>query len=302
MLGFRFARDKLAPFSTTTEMLGVVVDTSAKELVKVDNKETRKTDLVAEINKLLESGKMDAESLASLLGRVQYAELRIAGRRGKLALADIRECERGEMVKHGITLDATSRRAFEILLERVSSGKPKTFSTEPDRPVLIFTDGAVETNQNDEVEATIGGVIFVDGVVQAFGCHVDTQVLQEWMSELVHPVGLTELYGVVVAFHLWKPFLQNRRVIIFCDNWTAVDVFIRGSSSLKLWRHLLLALEQSDDDSGNLVWMARVPSPSNIADPPSRGQCMGRDTVFTTIQEMFSNVSHIGKGLVKLVS
>ena len=55
LLGFRFAQEKLAPFSTSTEMLGVVVDTSRKGIVQVDNKEARKKDLVAEINKLLET-------------------------------------------------------------------------------------------------------------------------------------------------------------------------------------------------------------------------------------------------------
>ena len=53
LLGFRFAHDKLAPFSASTEMLGVVVDTAQKGMVKVDNKESRKRDLVSEISLIL---------------------------------------------------------------------------------------------------------------------------------------------------------------------------------------------------------------------------------------------------------
>ena len=83
--------------------------------------------------------------------------------------------------------------------------------------------------------------------------------------------GLIELYCVAVAFKLWRPLLQGRKVIVFCDNWTAIDVYGRGSSPMRSWRQLLLELERMDQGSESLVWMARGPSPSNVADPPSRG-------------------------------
>ena len=47
LLGFRFAHHKLAPFAESSEMLGVVVDTSEKGVVKIANKESRKRDLVS---------------------------------------------------------------------------------------------------------------------------------------------------------------------------------------------------------------------------------------------------------------
>ena len=78
LLGFRFAHDKLAPFSTSTEMLGVVVDTAQKGMVKVDNKESRKRNLVSEIKLILQQGSFKVEKLPMVLGRVQYAEMRIA--------------------------------------------------------------------------------------------------------------------------------------------------------------------------------------------------------------------------------
>jgi hypothetical protein len=67
------------------------------------------------------------------------------------------------------------------------------------------------------------------------------------------------------------PLLQGRRVIVFCDNWSAIDVHGRGSSPMRFWRQLLLELERMDQGSESLVWMARRPSPSNVADAPSRG-------------------------------
>ena len=86
-----------------------------------------------------------------------------------------------------------------------------------------------------------------------FRCRVDQSVLQHWLSEPSHPVGLTELYGVLVAMGVWKQHLENRRVILFCDSWTAIDVFIKGSSPLRMWRHLLVELEWIDKDLNILV-------------------------------------------------
>ena len=273
LLGFKFASDKLAPFSTSTEMLGVLVDTAERGVIKVDNKESRKQDLVAELQKILQCGVLEADRLPAILGRVQYAEMRIAGRHGKLAMADIRDWEKHGNSKEAAPLDETSREAFEILLARIDAGRPKRLvADEPQRPVLVFTDGAVETGSDGQVEATVGGVIFADGQTQTFGSHVDESVLRGWLQELVHPVGLTELYGIVVALKQWQQLLKGRRVIIFCDNWTAIDVYIKGTSSLKLWRQMLLEIETLDSEADNLVWMARVPSSSNVADPPSRGR------------------------------
>ena len=184
-----------------------------------------------------------ADQLPAILGRVQYAEMRIAGRHGKLAMADIRDWEKHDNSKKTIPLDSTSREAFEILLARIDAGRPKQIlADEPQRPVLVFTDGAVETGADGQVEATVGGVMLVDGRVQAFGFHVDESVLP-WLQELVHPVGLTELYGIVVALKQWQHSLRGRRVILFCDNWTAIDVYIKGTSSRKLWRQMLLEIE-----------------------------------------------------------
>lgn len=269
LLGFRFAREKLAPFSSATEMLGVVVDTSEVGTVLVVDKESRRQDLTGELQKILQDGYLETDNLPSILGRVQYAELRIAGRNGKLALADIRDWERHGAPKKSISLDCAID-AFKILLARLNSRQ--FFTDEPEKPVPVFTDGAVETNDRGEVEATVGGVIFVKDKVHGFGAHVDDEVLREGLSESSHPVGLAELYGVVVAVKVWQQFLWGRRAIFFCDNWTAIDVFIKGSSSLYLWRRLLLELERLDEKLEMLTWMARVPSQSKVSDPPGRGK------------------------------
>ena len=104
-----------------------------------------------------------------------------------------------------------------------------------------------------------------------FGCHVDDAILRSWLDKFEHPVGLVELYGVAAAYVLWSRHHNFRRVIFFCDNWTSLDVFVKGSSNEPQWREVLLAFEACDSEFTTVPWIARVPSSSNIADPPSRG-------------------------------
>ena len=59
--------------------------------------------------------------------------------------------------------------------------------------------------------------------------------------------------------------------MIFVDNFAAQDCLIKGASTDLDWREILMILERVDDRLMTSTWIARVPSASNVADPPSRG-------------------------------
>lgn len=63
--------------------------------------------------------------------------------------------------------------------------------------------------------------------------------------------------------------MDDPRIILFVDNWNALDALVKGTSSLRSWRRLLLALEDPAEEHFKM-WVARVPSASNVADAPSR--------------------------------
>ena len=275
LLGFAFAEDKLAPFSTRAEMLGVEVDLTqcCNGKICVDNKQSRKRELVEVIDELVNEKKVVPAHLPSILGRMQFADMQISGKLGKLAMADVREL--GTVGKTSVALNTEILGALDNLKQRMSSGKPRSLSVnDGTRPFILFTDGAYEHEDGGDGTgtATIGGVLILpDKTAKVFGCFVHKEVLDKWLSIFQHPIGLIELYAVAVAYKLWGHLMSGKRVLAFCDNWTAIDVFIKGSSKVKAWRDLLLTIEKLDQEFGPLVWMARVPSPSNIADPPSRG-------------------------------
>jgi hypothetical protein len=209
-------------------------------------------------------------SLPSILGKLQYADSHVWGRAGRLALADLRELGHTSPAK--VLLEESQLKAFETLRCRLCSGRPKTFlADDVEKPVLIFTDGALEY-EGDVAKATIGGVsLKPDGACEVFGSKVPDSVLTAWQDGgKTHVIGLVELYACVVSLLHWKPDVSSRRVILFVDNWPALDVLVKGTSLQPEWRDLLLLLEDPLEDNF-MLWIARVPSASNVADHPSRG-------------------------------
>ena len=275
LFGFVYSEEKLAPFDYTAEILGVVVDLSkaSQRKISISNKPSRVEELNLALRDILKSGVVVPNQLPSVLGKLQYADSHVWGRAGKLALADLREL--GNTAPTAVRLGDTQIKAFEILRERLCGGKPKSFiADDMKKPVLLFTDGALEYDTG-EPHATIGAVcLFPDGSSEVFGSEVPSAVLDIWrQGGKSHVIGLVELYACVVALRHWKKRVSSRRVIMFVDNWPALDVLVKGTSLQEDWRKLLLLLEDPAEDAF-LLWVARVPSSSNVADFPSRGSVL----------------------------
>jgi hypothetical protein len=64
--------------------------------------------------------------------------------------------------------------------------------------------------------------------------------------------------------------LRASRAIFFIDNDSVREALIKGNSGALASHELLLACSLVEARLGSLPWFARVPSPSNLADGPSR--------------------------------
>ena len=100
---------------------------------------------------------------------------------------------------------------------------------------------------------------------------MNLDLLEEWLHEFQHPIGLIELYAIVVAYKLWGNSFLRRRVILFGDSWAANDVFVKGTSSIRAWRCRFLELEKLDEKHEALAWMARVYHLHRISQIPQAG-------------------------------
>ena len=85
-------------------------------------------------------------------------------------------------------------------------------------------------------------------------------------------IAQAEAFAVVLARQSFRSLIQGRRTIYFIDNEGAREVLIKGASksrTLLLLGALFFEMENLDQ---SLTWLERVPSSSNVADGPSRGE------------------------------
>ena len=82
-----------------------------------------------------------------------------------------------------------------------------------------------------------------------------------------------ELLAIILAFVLWKNFVSKSPVVFFVDNNAARDVAISANGRSQLIACMVEQLLQVEEVSACYSWFARVPSPSNPADGPSRNDC-----------------------------
>eukprot|EP00435_Cladocopium_sp_Y103_P026443 s3298_g6.t1 len=274
ILGFKYAEHKLEAPKEAAEVLGVNVDCSSVcdlgELRYV-MKESRRLEILECIENILIDKSLIPFNLPSILGRVQFADGQLTGRAGRLAMADIREV--GLTSKETVMLERDTLDALEFLKMRFMDNTPKTMSLRCDEhPVLLYTDGSFEPSAEGD-KAMIGGVVICDDFpCRVFGSHVPNELLDKWHAAgKEHLIGQIEMYAVVIARYLWRHVMQGRKVILFIDNWAVLDCYIPGTAKERTWRELLLCIEDIDFKHPCYTWATRVPSESNIADPPSRG-------------------------------
>ena len=136
--------------------------------------------------------------------------------------------------------------------------------------MLIFTDAAYEGGVGSY------GIVAVDtGAGEKYVAGGD---LPDWLIEFWHRdspdqvIGQCEAFAVVLARLAFASMVTGRRTIFFVDNESSREVLVKGSSrsrTLLMLGALFFQLETAD---GAITWLERVPSASNIADAPSRGE------------------------------
>ena len=118
----------------------------------------------------------------------------------------------------------------------------------------------------------VGAVLVND---QGQVVHWFSQMLEEEKCRLpaVAEQIITELeaVGVLAAINQWKVLLSRKHMVCFLDNEGARGSILRGRSSNSLLN--TVAQQVCDAEEANCIfsWYARIPSASNLADPPSRG-------------------------------
>ena len=153
----------------------------------------------------------------------------------------------------------------------VGSLKPKTLDPKGiTTPVLVFTDAAYEHD-----EATWGIVVIdpVTGLRTAIGGSIPNSLVEAWHDlGTDHVITLAEAFAVLLARVVFREILTQRRALFFVDNEGARYSLIKGVSPTLALLQIVQLFHACSEEDQCMQWVERVPSKSNIADLPSRGQ------------------------------
>ena len=273
LLGWEVSRGpKDLPFAFVFNPLGVQISLENMEdegVAEVANKPSRVRNQVAEIEGVSKSGRLAPHQAAELHGKLQYSEAQIFGRASAVALRVI-----SNRAHEGCTftkLDPTTIQALVDLSSNLRLAPPRTISAkDPVNPIIIYTDGAAETN------GEFWGIVYHDtqtGQKLVAGGSMPSVLVSHYRNVVgTQIIGQVELYPIVLARYKLAHKIASRKVIWYIDNDAARDGLIAAYSPSMASLALLSAFFAAERHSPSFPWMARVPSYSNPADKPSRQQ------------------------------
>ena len=275
-LGWRFAEsgDKAPPFSHVVSALGVSVDVSSMSSgeVLIDNTSKRKVELSAIISAVLDGGHLNKPEALRLRGRLQFASGQLFGRLARKALSIVTE---HAYSTRSSTISAETADALRLYLSCLESQRPRVVQRSISQVFFIFTDACFEPEALD-VKAGVGAVL-VDStgkVMHFLAACVEDQIVQEInKSQRKTVIFELELFAILCAVMVWKQFISGCAVVAYTDNDAVRDCLISCNTSSTNAKPILDRYLLAEHQFSFNAWLARVPTDSNIADAPSRGDC-----------------------------
>ena len=272
ILGWELSVDKNLDYDSMCVILGVQLNLKDAMLgiAVIGNTEKRKAEALKDIDSALEANALDPRLSEKLRGRLQFASCQVFGRRPKAALKLL--AAHGRQRKWEMS-DST-RHALLQLRRFLLHGKPRPIRARKDSFVHVYVDASFEPGSH----SGLGGVVYGPGggVLAWFGYKVQERHLTKLLRgrDRVRETVIFELEALALAICLsiFHTFVERRGAVVFTDNDGVLGSFIRGHSDNEVCAELIEYFGQCEEDLENVCWLDRVPSGSNPADKPSRGE------------------------------
>ena len=271
MLGWKYDLEgpKADVFSNSVSALGVLFDLgrTREGVVVVDNTCKRKEDLDKMVAGFLEQGSLDHKHALELRGKLAFADAQVMGLAGRYALQQITAHAYHSPFKACLSYECSM--ALKFLRKRNAEGTPRTITPAIKDCWLLFTDACF----HEDGSGGLGGVL-----VSPFGS------LKSWFSlpldasdiapllplHSVNAIGELETIAVALALQLWSDELASCCIVSYIDNEGAKFSLVKGCSRSPVLARICHWVATLCERRTILPWFSRVPSPSNIADAPSK--------------------------------
>ena len=220
------------------------------------------------ISAVIDGGRLPRAEALRPRGRLQFASGQLFGRLAKKAVSIV--TEHAYCSKNAV-LDDETISALKLYRTCLESQRPRAVHRSISKAFLIFTDACFEPDASS-VKAGIGAVL-VDssGKVTHF---FETSL----KDNLVDDINKSQRKTIIFELELfavigWRQFITNCAVVVYTDNDAVRDCLIACNTSSSNARPILDLYLKVEFQSSFNAWMSRVPTDSNIADAPSRGDC-----------------------------
>ena len=270
LLGWRVSADKLLPYATCCKVLGIELDVgnAIRGFCLLKNTQKRRNEIVASLEQVLETGRIDAATLERLRGRAQFASGQLFGRLARQALHCL-----SDRPNKDFSVTSRFRWGAEYLVELLKSEHSRVVSRDLGENRLVFVDASFEPDGY----SGLGGICYdAQGkILSWFSAPVPNDILKILQScfGTVRETVIYELeaLAVVVALELFKEHLYQRNVVVYTDNSGVHGTFVRCWSENAVGGSLAFMAAKREFDLQAFFYYDRVPSHSNPADAPSRG-------------------------------
>ena len=267
LLGIVFPREasKAVEFSRRVKSSGVALNLEKTDphefFMTIGHTESRIKELSDCIQAILDAGSINQKDAERLRGRMQWFESFAFGRVAYQPMKILSKLSTG---REHHTLKPRDRSALVLLKERVLEAPPVRISRFSMQTTCIFTDGSCEGT--DRVVGGVGGVLINEwGVASNFFSGVAPQEVMDTLLEFsTHPIFELELLPVLVSIYIWKRFISHKHCVIYLVNEAAQGASPSGAAIVSAFTCLEMDMQLK-------IWVARVPTSSNIADGPGRG-------------------------------
>lgn len=269
LLDWATSEEKDAGFLSVARVLGVCIDLtdSRSGIVSTYNSEARRLELISLIDGLLERGHFGKGELATLRGRLLFAENQIFGKGCTIYVRILSRYVESYVCG---AVDKELSFVLSMLRDRISLQKPRSVCERIIPVVRVCSDACFELNG----KAGIGGVV-VDqcgSCIAHFGYWLTAEEIDAInINDTSAIIAELETLAVYISLKFFSSYLAGNDVVVFCDNSAALASLISGRSSNDWMMRIIQSVFMWEDDNVIGLWYERVPSHANTADAPSRG-------------------------------
>lgn len=270
LLGWNVAEDNGFPFAESLVCLGVTICLKdfRTNCVTIANTPERQEELAKTVRSILSKGRLSSTDAQRLRGRMQFAENQFMGRMSRRALAAVTE----HSTLGRVDISFAVRCHLEDFLRELLTGSPRTLRAYTRDTFYLFTDACFEPEPKQPVGV---GCVLVgpEGCPLEFISGYPSLCLCEFLGlgRKKTIIFEAEMYAVVVGLRAWGSRLVDRQLVIYVDNDAVRSSIANSYERLGVTGIMLECVNKSEALNHFLLWVARVPSKSNIADSPSRG-------------------------------